>query len=102
LYEVCVEIPDGIDADFSITPDAPMDVHRLSVDKDGVAWEAYEKHTGILVSTSVVPWDIIKAIANEAEPKDNIGRGRCWWCGTGTVKIPLFTGIADECPDCRK
>lgn len=97
-----IEIPDEIDADFSAPPDVPMDACRLVVDGEGVAWEAYEKYSGIPVSTPSIPWDTIKAIAEEDEPKNNSGRTRCWWCGTGTVEVPLFTGVATECPDCRK
>lgn len=100
--EGCVEIPDGVDADFSVPPDVLMDTNMMLVDGEGVRWRACTRYTGLLVDTPAIPWDTIKAIADEAEPRDNTGRGRCWWCGTGTVKVPLFTGVADECPDCRK
>lgn len=97
-----IEISDEIDADFSALPNVPMDACRLVVDGKGVAWEAYEKYGGMPVSTPFIPWDTIKAIADEAEPTNNNGRTRCWWCGTGTVEVPLFTGVVAECPDCRK
>lgn len=102
IFDSHLEIPDEIEADFSHSCEPRLDGQHMHVYEGGIVWEAYLRHTDILIATATLPWEEIEKVANELEPRNNNGRKRCWWCGKATAKVPLFNTIEDECPDCRR
>jgi len=96
-----VSIPPDLEADFSIPPEVEPDGSSMMISENGVAWRAFFDN-GLMIETAMLLWETIREVADEAEPANNSGRQQCWWCGARTRQTPMFTGVVDECPLCRR
>lgn len=97
----CVEIPPDREADFSVPPEVEPDATDTMILGHGIIWRGFFDN-GLVIETAALLWETIREVANEAEPANNNGRQACWWCGARTRQAPLFTGVVDECPFCRR
>jgi hypothetical protein len=96
-----VEISPDCEADFSIPSEVEPDDSNMKVTENGITWCAFFDN-GLVITTAELPWETIQEVANEVEPTNNNGHSLCWWCGAHTKQIPMFTGVVDECPFCRR
>ena len=82
---------------------ARMEIVTAHALDDGIMWSGREKHTDYEVETPRLSWERIRAFAEISEPPGgNKGRKHCWWCGTRTEEVTLFSSVENECPECHR
>jgi hypothetical protein len=98
-----IELPDDIILEQTSLKPARMELVTAHAMDDGIMWSGREKHSDHEVETPRLSWDRIKAFAEISEPPGgNKGKLHCWWCGSRTEEVTLFSSIENECPECHR
>lgn len=97
-----VELPDDLILEKPKVEHARMDSIIAHVDRSGIVWRGREKHTDYEIETPCIIWKHIRERAEAPEPANNDGRMHCWWCGTRTEEMTLFTSTRSRCAMCGK
>lgn len=97
-----IELPDDLLLEEPNVEIARMEIVIAHVDRDGIFWRGREKHSDHEVETPRMMWERVQARAEASAPANNGGRLHCWWCGSRTEEVTLFTSAGCRCPECGK